>query len=326
MIIQKNFLAVMLLGIMGYLVLNSGCKDDINLPDQPLDSYNKVYMSAAARGNLAVTLNVSDALQTITYGASIGGYGYPDADIPVSFTVNPQLVAEFNSENNTNYPMLPDESYTLSGNTALIPKGSLSTAPLSISVKTKGAGSITAFRTYILPMSISTSEAAINESLRTTYYLITSEPNLADYPLFDRTGWQIVDKSSEEATGEGSNNGKAIYVLDNVPGTFWHSKWQNGQASPPHYLTVDMGSAHELHGIYLLARQSDNNGKPKDMVVQTSMDNINWTTAASILGQNTRDAQYLWLKEGFPTARYFKIIINNSYNSTVTQIAELNAF
>src|SRR3546814_20514323 len=81
------------------------------------------------------------------------------------------------------------------------------------------------FKTYLLPLSIQSS-FKINEAIQTTYYLITAEPDIADYPDYDRSAWTIVDFSSEEANGEGPNNGRAVLVLDGDNQTFWHSQWQ----------------------------------------------------------------------------------------------------
>jgi hypothetical protein len=61
------------------------------------------------------------------------------------------------------------------------------------------------------------------------------------------------------------------------------------------------------------------------VLVQTSMDNITWTDAAAFTLANTKDLQPQFLA-AFREARYFKVIIQSSYNASYTHLAELNAF
>src|SRR3546814_5319167 len=119
------------------------------------------------------------------------------------------------------------------------------------------------FKSDLLPLSRQSS-FKMNEALQTTYYLITAEPDIADYPDYDRSAWTIVDFSSEEANGEGPNNGRAVFVLDGDNQTFWHSQWQGASPTPPHHITVDLGEVKTLHGINTTARQvSGSGGKPE---------------------------------------------------------------
>lgn len=305
-----------------------GCKETYDiLPDQPVDSYNRVYMPQSVNGPVKKIITISDNPQTLIYGANFGGQDYPDKNISVTFTVNQALADAYNTANKTNYPILPSGSYALSGTNAVIPKGKLSTEPLRISLKTKGDGAMDALKTYILPVKMSTSDAKVNEALSITYYLVTAQPDLKDYPDFDRSAWKIIGFSSEEATGEGANNGRAVFAIDGNTSTYWHSKWQNGQAAPPHFLTIDMGGVKALHGLGFIARQSDASGKPNEVNVQTSVDNTEWVDAGTFNLENNQNLQKKFLPEGFnKNARYVKVTINSSFNSTVTHLAELYAF
>ncbi|HEY9259430.1 discoidin domain-containing protein [Chitinophaga sp.] len=296
------------------------CTDKFELPDQPLSAYNKVYMPLAVNNPKVYAFAVADSAQAMIYSASYGGQDYPTSDIQVTFSSNTALVDSFNAVNHTAYLPMPDKSYTLSTTTGTIRKGSLGTGPLTIDVKTSGAGSIDIMKEYLLPVSIVSASATINESLRTTFYKVR-----ADYPVYDRSNWQVLSFSSQEANGEGSGNGKVINALDNNNATYWHSQWQGTSPGPPHFFVIDMGEVKTLHGFSFLDRQSDNAGKPQDVVVETSMDNITWTTAGSFTLANTKDLQPKVLSS-FTDARYFRITIQNSYNATYTHLAELNAF
>lgn len=296
------------------------CTDKIELPDQPLSAYNKVYMPLAVNNPKVYAFQVADTTQPMIYSASYGGQDYPTNDIQVTFSPNTTLVDSFNAANHTAYLPMPEKSYTLGTTTGTITKGTLSTGPLVIDVKTSGAGSIDIMKEYLLPVSIISASAGINEKLRTTFYKVR-----ADYPLYDRTNWQVLSFSSQEANGEGAGNGKVINAFDNNAATYWHTQWQGGSPGPPHFFVIDMGDVKTLHGFSFLGRQSDNAGKPQDVVVETSMDNITWASVGSFTLANTNDAQTK-VMSSFTDARYFKITILSSYNATYAHLAELNAF
>ena len=153
-----------------------------------------------------------------------------------------------------------------------------------------------------------------------------TQPDLKDYPNYDRALWQVIDFSSEEANGEGANNGRAIFALDGNNGTFWHTQWQGASPGPPHYLTIDMGTVKTLHGLSFLGRQADGGGKPNEVNIQVSTDNATWTNAGTVNLLNSQALQSQFFPNGFQSGRYFKVIVNSAYNGSYTQIAELNAF
>lgn len=324
---HKNISKLILL-LPACFVIVYGCrKENYNLPEQPVNSYDKIYMPQAVSAPALKTFKITDSVQTLTYGAYFGGQNYPANDIPVSFAVDNTKVDSFNLANKTAYAILPTGSYTLSDVNSVIPKGQLNTPPLSISLKTKGAGAMEALKTYLLPVSLSNKTAIpVNEGLRTTFFIVKAQPDFNDYPNYDRTSLQIIGFSSQEANGEGPNNGRAIFALDGNSGTYWHTQWQGGAPGPPHYLTVDMGAVKTLHGLSFLGRQADVGGKPNEVNVQVSMDNIMWGDAGTFTLQNNKNLQPQFLPNGFKTARYFKVIINSAYGGSYTQIAELNAF
>ncbi|MDN3580899.1 BT_3987 domain-containing protein [Mucilaginibacter flavus] len=303
-----------------------GCKDKVDLPNQPVDSYSKVYMPEAVNNPVVKTFKITDSVQTATYGADFGGQDYPTTDIPITFTVNSAMVDSFNVVNKTNYPLLPAASYTLSNTSGTILKGQLSTSPFSISFKTKGDGAMDALKTYLLPISIATSAAKVNPVLRTTFYQVKAQPDFNDYPNYDRTKWAVIGFSSQEASGEGPNNGRAIFALDGNINTFWHSNWSGAAPGPPHFIIIDMGAVATLHGLSFVGRQGDGAGKPNEVNVKVSLDNITWVDAGTFNLLNNKDLQKQFLPGGFKDARYFKVTINSAYNASYMQVAELNAF
>jgi hypothetical protein len=303
-----------------------GCEATVDLPNQPLEAYSKIYMPQAVNGAISKTLKIKDSVQTVIYGANFGGLGYPDADIALSFNVNKAVVDSFNTANKTNYPILPDGSYTLSNPTAVIQKGALSTAPFNIAFKTVGAGAMNALKTYVLPISVSSSTSKVNEALRTTFYLIKAQPDLNDYPNYNRSTFKVIDFSSQEANREGPNNGRCIFTFDGDKNTFWHSQWQGGNFTSPHYFTVDMGETKTLHGFSFIGRQNDGGGKPNEVNVQVSSDNVTWVNAGSFNLLNNQNLQPQFLPEGFKSCRYFKLTVVSAYNASYTVLAELYPF
>lgn len=318
---KKNILTATLLAS----IIISGCKNEVDLPDQPLENYIQLYMPQAVNGIVTKVLSISNEPQEVIYGAYLSGYGVGHGDINLEFVVNTQLLDSFNTANNTHYELLPATSYTLSATKAVIPADGVSTIPLKISVNTSGANALPLFKNYLLPISISGTNHKVNEKLRTTFFVLSAQPNLADYPDYDRSNWSISGFSSEEAVGEGADNGRAVFVLDNNINTFWHSQWRDANPGPPHHLVVDMGAVKTLHGIAMTARQTDGGGKPNEVRIEISTDNVNWVVAEQLTFANKKEQQKLFLTK-FVDARYFKFIILSSYSSTNAHMSELGAF
>ncbi|WP_169818780.1 BT_3987 domain-containing protein [Niabella ginsenosidivorans] len=312
----RYFSLVYILGM-----LFTGCKQEINLPDQPLSDYIKVYMPQAANG--PVTYNFSNARDTATiiYGADYGGQGYPSEDVSVSFAVNAALADSFNLANNTSYSLLPEKSYRLNTAAATIGKGRLSTEPLKITIITKGINAPDDLsKTYILPVTIKNASININEKLRTSFCIINIVP-----VLFNRKGWSVIDFSSQESYGEGANNGRAVFVLDSNINTFWHSQWQGAQPGPPHYIIIDIGASQSVSGAAFVARQGVNSGRPQDIQLFLSEDKQVWKTAFTGTLLNDGALQKVFFSTPV-SGRYVKLQINSSYSSNLTHLAEFYLF
>ncbi|MCI7304884.1 MAG: discoidin domain-containing protein, partial [Trueperella sp.] len=79
--------------------------------------------------------------------------------------------------------------------------------------------------------------------------------------------------SSEETSGEGAN-GRLALILDGNRDTYWHTKWNDGEAPLPHTFIVDLGKqVEDLGRIVLTPRQSSNgSGRFGDFQVFTTSD------------------------------------------------------
>jgi len=167
----KTYLSIAAILFISGLI--SACKYDTMIANP--DDYVKVYMSQAAESPASRTFIMADTLNTIIFGASYGGPANLEQDVQVSFKASPELVAGYNQINETNYTVLPAESYTFESTTSMIKKGQTSTTPLKIKIKTKG--SLQQFKQYLLPVSIAevSGNKPINEALRTTYFRVEAQ-------------------------------------------------------------------------------------------------------------------------------------------------------
>ncbi|MGV3509202.1 MAG: DUF1735 domain-containing protein [Sphingobacteriaceae bacterium] len=216
----KTALVILVAGVAVVL----GCKRElIANPDQ----YSKIYMPQAVDYPKVSELIMADTLQSIVFGAAYGGVSDQTNTINVKFKVDPSLVASYNTKNNTNYPLLPANSYELTGTEGVMQNGKVNTNALKIKVKT--VGGLEPLKDYLLPITIDQVSPAIpvNDSLRTTYFKVKGT-----YADFDRSTWQVVGVSSQESTNAAPN------ILDGNTATNWHSKWRGGVVRHPHWSTV----------------------------------------------------------------------------------------
>lgn len=299
-----------------------GCKDKVNLPDQPLSDYIQVYLPQAVNGPVTYNFSTGDtAAPSIIYGADYGGFGYPDKDVAVSFGVDAAVADSFNLANNTDYALLPAKSYTMSDTSAVIKKGELSTMPFKITLHTTGDKAPDDIsKTYILPISLKSASLAINPTLQTYYCLINIVP-----AFFDRSDWKIIDFSSQEAEGEGADNGRAVFALDGNNNTYWHTEWKDARPGPPHYITIDMGVSKRILGSALVDRQNVNSGRPEEIEFFVSENGSDWKSAYSGTLLNTGDQQKVFFEKPVQ-GRYVKFQVNTIYSSDITNLAELYLF
>lgn len=300
--------------------------EKIEIPkEDQVSASSQVYMSAAARNPNTPVLRMADTTYTITYGASYGGFEQLGQDVSVKFISDVSKVAAYNTENGTNYAVLPESCYELETLSAVIPQGGVSTAPLAVKINpSKG---MELFKDYLLAISIKqvSNNVKVNEGLQTAYYIVRASLDFADFPDYDRAAWTIAGVSSDEPA-EGSNGGLGIHAIDDNTATFWHTKWDGGYATPPHWIAVDMGERKTIHGLVMIGRQSNNNGKPNTIQLEVSDDNTTWTDAGTFDLQNINSVQRFFVPT-FPEGRYFRITVLSNYgNVEYTHLAELGAF
>lgn len=116
-----------------------------------------------------------------------------------------------------------------------------------------------------------------------------------------------VGGSSQEAQGEGPNNGRYVDATDGNPATFWHSQWQGGLRRFPHWIDLDLGQARQVSAMVYTPRSGKNpNGRIKEYEIYTSQDGRNWSPAPVAKGSlpDGTGAQVLPVQAN---ARYFRL-------------------
>ena len=92
-----------------------------------------------------------------------------------------------------------------------------------------------------------------------------------------------------------------------------------------YFLVEEIKKAKTVHRLWFIDRQNDQEGKPKDVQVQVSMDGTTWTDAGGFTLENTKATQKQFIN-GFKNAQYFKVIFTSSYDAVYCHLAELGAF
>jgi len=156
-----------------------------------------------------------------------------------------------------------------------------------------------------------------------------SELEIPDLPedtiILDKTGWSVIDFSSEATAGEGSN-GLASLVIDNNNTTYWHSCWSECDQSYnyPHHLTIDMTQEQIVKGFEFIQRNGSR--KVKDIEIQVSLNDVSWESLGDFVLTDTAGKQNidLALDKSF---RYFKIIAKSAHDGQqFAAFAEISPF
>lgn len=133
-------------------------------------------------------------------------------------------------------------------------------------------------------------------------------------------------QSTQETTGEGENNGKAIYSIDGDESTYWHSGWKSGTPAYPHTITFEIDSAFMLNGFEYLPRQNHANGRIGDYELYI-MDNLGEQGTLVSSGTFENNAS---LKRAFfepITGKYIRLYNYKAANGdNNTCMAEFNLF
>jgi hypothetical protein len=187
-------------------------------------------------------------------------------DIPYTVDIVPELLDEYNKENDVAYTMLPENAYTMVARN--FTKDSVDTK-LTVTVdRTK-----LTYGNYVLPMQLSGRDGE-------KYFPIspTMSTNLAGVSYVpDSTKLSLATLDPDKATyyPENLNEGSVANLFDDKPGTIFHSQY-SPKVPLPHWLTFEL--PHEATAIRLkYMTRSNDAGVPMVVSLYGSMDGVTFT-------------------------------------------------
>lgn len=229
--------------------------------------------------------------------------------------VNSQLVIDdYNKVNNSFFSMLPSDSYVTPVDPILKPSVNLVSAVYKLKDNLLPGN-------YMLPVQISsissTATIKVDKEAFVAYCLIKEGEKLT------KTDWQIVSATTEEPSGEGSNNGRARHLIDGNVETFWHTKWQGGSDPLPYEIVIDMKRRVKIAQMELLPRGRGSNNPLKIVQFEASENGQDWVPIGKF-GFNNQDAPLKYYVKS-ASGRYIKMIVpDDGGNTVVAAIRELD--
>lgn len=202
----------------------AACSDDVRIcideiPD--VDIYSKVYITQAASSPCVESVFISEDIQTLSISAFYGGAKMPATDIKVEFEARPDLVDSYNEFNGTDYPVMPEGTYSLPTSSAVIKSGQPYSTPVNIEVNSLG---MVVSQKYLLPVSIKSvsGNTAVNEALSTVYFVITGSYLPGEVPC------EKVLSFGQEMKNPMFCVGEDLIVVDNVDNLLLYRPDENG--------------------------------------------------------------------------------------------------
>lgn len=264
-----------------------------------------------------------DEARTMEFSAAFGALGLPANPINVKYAVDDKAFDSLNLQRDKMglpaYQKFPQDAYQISALNSTIPAGKLNSELIKVSYFSKKFDPTV---DYLLPISIIQADG-YKIGANKTIYLVA--PKLAEI-LADKIGWTAA-ASSEELIGEGTANGKALFVLDGNTATYWHSKWQTPAPVFPHWLSIDMQKEIYVTRVELFTRQNISTGFTV-FNMEASKDGKNWTSLGNdlISDPSNKAGQSYPVTPGY--WRFIKITAVKAASpaTTSTHLAEVNVY
>ncbi|MFB5945241.1 discoidin domain-containing protein [Albibacterium profundi] len=134
-------------------------------------------------------------------------------------------------------------------------------------------------------------------------------------------GW-IATANSEHHPGE--NTGLASALIDGDLNTIWHTRWDAGAPSYPHWAQFDMISSSLVSKISMAARQNNTMGMTK-FRIEGSMDGIKWFTIIDDQSFDPENKEYQEYTFEPVDARYLKLVAIEG-KAFYTHLAEFRVY
>lgn len=311
--------------LLAFSFLLFSCREETPVYQQNTDAKDleRIFL---VRSNVSQNLTIYPLQETreTSIGVGYGGLKRPSSNIKVTLAVDHAALDSINAARRANaeteYLPFPAGSYSFDKMDVTVEAGKLYSDYIKMTYK---PAAFDYRQTYILPISITD---ASGYKLSRSKTIVLTVPKVEKFTEIARTNWAVTF-SSEEAEGEGANNGKAIHTIDNNISTFWHSAWYRSQPIFPHWLNYDMREAKYVSKVALHPRPGTNNYGATAFRVEGSVDGSTW----ELLSNN--EETYNPANKAFQEyelanpkeVRYVKVTFIRG-NATYTSLAEFKAY
>ena len=311
MTMKKNIIPLVLMALfVGCLAVSCNKPKNVELINE-----GTVYMTQATGTRAKIDLQLSNKPQEIAFGAAYGGLKYSDKENAVNFKIDNGLVATYNAKNGTNYQVLPDSVYTISGLSSIIPAGATSSNPLTLNV----ASSRMRFGLrYMLPITfVSSSTSTINPDLQTSYFRFDTIMRKST----DVTGLGIVTVSNENPGGSGAGEG-SIKLIDND----FNTKYLYFGFTPEGWFQVKFPTSIAV-GAYTFTSANDAPDRdPESWTLQGSNDGTTWMILDTRMNESF-SSRFQTKRYELPvttnaTYSYYRIFLTANNGGSLFQMAE----
>lgn len=317
---KRNIFQSICWSLCTWLIL-SACNDN--------DNSDTIYIPNAG-ALVKVNFYIEEEPHVETFTVKVTPKHYPDlnpiglpADATIHVEADPEKVTEYNTAKGTNYPVLPASSYIISP-TTVIKAGSAESEPISITINSKDH--IEPFVEYLLPISIVSAEGvATDDCCQTVYFLCRGAMDASNMTLLDRTGWMVLDASSEEPKeGDWGNSGLKEACIDGSIGSFWSTAWDQSHPQPPHWITFDLGKPTYIQGFAVQARKEGYDGA-KVVIFEVSDDGQNWENAGELKDIPAAGEYRSFLPQAV-TGQFVRLTITAVNGGPHVTVSEFNLF
>lgn len=328
--------------IMCIVTLFMSCSEDETY-DFPGDA-GKVYVRMQTSHTVNGVSNVAEFTVRKTLNGAFGNgtISFPvrctmpaQGEIRAFFDVDNSLIDVYNTIHQTDYQSMKSNILAFSKKDLVISNGAMqSDEEIVVSFDEENVEAL-AVGKYLVPIRMMHVEGGmeVSSNWNVVYLILEVVDDPYGFPAADRSGWTIVDCSSEETNAE---NAPATNVLDGNNGTIWHTEYDQNQPNPPHTITIDMGEVGNMIGFCYTTRSSGS-GCPLGLKVEVSANNADWEEVATYGDDELPTGGSAECKKFFEeqkTARYFRLTITKAgqeswgslYVTHYACLAEVGAF
>lgn len=328
--------------IMCIVTLFMSCSEDETYDF--LGDAGKVYVRMQTSHTVNSIPNVSEFTVRKTLNGAFGNgtISFPvrctmpaQGEIRAFFDVDNSLIDVYNTIHQTDYQSMKSNILAFSKKDLVISNGAMqSDEEIVVSFDEENVEAL-AVGKYLVPIRMMHVEGGmeVSSNWNVVYLILEVVDDPYGFPAADRSGWTIVDCSSEETNAE---NAPATNVLDGNNGTIWHTEYDQNQPNPPHTITIDMGEVGNMIGFCYTTRSSGS-GCPLGLKVEVSANNADWEEVATYGDDELPTGGSAECKKFFEeqkAARYFRLTITKAgqkywgsiYESHYACLAEVGAF